>query len=58
MSSFICKGCDEQFKSWDCADLDKEMYPEIQGNYCTDCLENAESEVDAERQADYQHGDI
>ena len=57
MTSFICDGCDDQFKSSDCAELDTEMYPEIEGNYCEACLTNLESEVDAERQADYQYGD-
>jgi hypothetical protein len=58
MTSFICNGCDEQFKSCDCSTPDTEMYPEIQGNYCVNCLENLESEVNAQRQADYQYGDI
>ena len=58
MASFICDCCDEQFKSWDCAELDTDMYPEIEGNYCVSCLENLQREVDLERQADYQYGDI
>lgn len=58
MASFICDGCDEQFKSWDRADLDTEMYPEIEGSYCEVCLTDLESEVQAQRQADYQYGDI
>lgn len=58
MASFICDCCDEQFKGWDCATPDAEMYPEITGNYCEECLSNLQSEVDAERQADYQYGDI
>lgn len=58
MASFICDGCDEQFKSWHRAELDTKWYPEITGNYCEECLTNLEAEVDAERHADYQHGDI
>lgn len=58
MASFICDGCDDQFKSWDRAELDREMYPEITGNYCEECLTNLEAEIDAERKADYQYGDI
>ena len=58
MASFICDGCDEQFKSWDRADLDTEMYPEIEGNYCEVCLTDLESEAQSILQADYQYGDI
>lgn len=58
MTSFICDSCDEQFKSWDKADPDTYMYPEIEGNYCEACLINLEREVQTQRQADYQYGDI
>ena len=58
MAIFICDGCDAQFKSWDRAELDTHMYPEITGSYCEECLTNLEAEVNTERQADYQYGDI
>lgn len=59
MASFICDSCDEQFKSWNAAEIDVDMYPELEGNtYCLDCLESVEDDIQAERHADYQHGDI
>jgi len=59
MASFICGSCDEQFKSWDAAEIDLGMYPELEGKaYCRDCIGYVEDEIQAERHADYQHGDI
>lgn len=59
MASFICDSCDEQFRNWNAAEIDLVMYPELEGKaYCLDCLESVEDEIQAERHADYQHGDI
>lgn len=51
MASFICDCCDDQFKSWDRAELDTEGYPEITGSYCEECLTDLEAEADQQREA-------